>query len=214
MDCAANLVTRCYVQGQHRPDCTDDDCPGCLPTQATVGALCEWCYGDLQREHERYREWRAEMVAAGWKPAASSGGGSTPLGYSPLPPAWLAADAADRAWAGMAGRTLAEWVAVPFDALQARRAAGTARRARLTFPTRERKPVLERVRCDHCGLPTVGANPTEDHGPHVVVRCVHCGGEIARVLRPGPRWSGSRECEAGRHDRCESVLCECEHHLS
>lgn len=209
--CATNEVIPCTVTGQHSPECTDNDCTGCLPTPATVGALCSWCFEEIDREHSAYQDWRGLMIAAGWR-AVSSQGGGTPLGYTLIPPALIDADAADRLWRAAAGRSLEEWVREPAGALEARAASRAARRARLAHPIEERKPRVHRARCEECGLLTVSMNRAEEIGAHVVVTCEHCGARIAKVYQPGPRWDGSPECEHDQHADCDNLDCACSCH--
>lgn len=218
-------IRPCTHRGQHRVTCPDHEgwredlrpgeCWGCLPRSADRGFLCHACYDRVDDAYMRWRDFARLVLETDGRAVSADGGGikgPTPDGYTNLPLTVLALDECTRLLRSQAGRTLDAWVHTEDGARDAIMFAHAAHRAYRSLEVEKRELQLERVRCPHCGLLSLSANPTRSAHGVTVVECQHCGELLDRIRDDSPRWVGSETCETGDHADCASLHCRCECH--
>lgn len=219
-------IRPCTHRGQHRVTCLDHEgwaasirpgvCGGCLPRSADRGYLCHSCYDRLDAAHLRWRTFAQLVRETEGRAVTADGGGiksAAPDGYTNLPLTVLALDECERLLRSQAGLTLDAWVHTETGARDAIMFAHAAERAYRSLEVEKRELQLERVRCPHCGLLSLSANPTRSAHGVTVVECQHCGELLDRIRDDSPRWVGSETCADGEHGDCASLHCRCECHL-
>lgn len=222
-------VRPCTILGLHRVACLDHEgnredlrpgtCRGCLPRTAEVGYLCRGCYERVSDAVFRWAQFRRMVIETEGLAVSPESGrkGSTPDGFTNLPLTFLALDECDRLIRSQQGQTLDVWVHTEDGARDAIMFTHAAQRAYRSVEVEKRELRLERVRCPHCGLLSLTANPTREHGGATVVECQHCGELLDKIRERPPAWRGSEVCEAVdmvAHLDCGDVDCRCPcHHL-
>lgn len=86
----------CKSRGKHLGDCSDPECWGCVPRQASFGVLCGWCWQKLQGSVVDVPAATAHLVSVAHSPLKSSSRVSSGTGPPGSVVLWSPAlDAAD-----------------------------------------------------------------------------------------------------------------------
>lgn len=206
----------CLDHEGNREDLRPGTCRGCLPRTADVGYLCRGCYERVSDAVFRWAQFRRMVIETGGRAVSPEGGrkGSTPDGYTNLPLTTLTLDECDRLLRSQHGQTIDLWVHTPDGARDAVMFAAAAHRAYRTVEVEKRELRLERVRCPHCDMLSLSANPTSRRQGVTVVECQHCGELLDTVKDDRTRWVGSEACEHAGHVDCRNLECRCDcHHI-
>lgn len=215
-------IRPCTHLGQHRVTCHDHEgwrdrpgaCRGCLPRKADRGYLCQQCFEKVTDAHFRWRDFARLVIETEGRAVSPEGGGkgSSPDGYTNLPLTFLTLDECERHLRSGLGLTIDTWVHTEAGARDAIQFAHAATRAYQSLEVEKRELKLERVRCPHCGLLSLTANPTREKHGQTIVECQHCGELLDKIRDTTTRWLGSEDCEGTGHVECLSQDCRCDCH--